>query len=204
MKITLIALAVFALLCWRFPLFRIVPLAKAQAGQPAAFDAAKAAADFWSGKLLPAAQRAVEVNELLAALANDPAAARRQHGRTLGLGSPTLFLTRGSGKITTVSDESLVIALDHSGMRVTLQIGPLFGNAVRDCTGLLDVSAYPNSQDFNELATQLNGLVETKVVATARPVAVVGKAVRFAGCFELDEDARPEAPAIIPVTIEWP
>lgn len=199
------ALAVAALVCWRFPLFRIISLRQAeQAQKVGTFDAAKVAENFWHTKLMPATERAVELKILLAALAKDPDAARKQHGRTLGIGGATMFLARGSGKITSVSEDSLVLSLHDSGASVTLNLGLLFGNTVRDASGLLDVSAYPDSQEFNALSTQLNAFVESKVAPALKQAAAVGKSLRFAGCFELDGEAKLDALIIIPLKVEWP
>ena len=204
-KVELLALALAGLACWRFPLFHIVPLKRAEQERTAGvLDAAKVAMEFWEAKLLPGAERAVDVKELLTSLANDPAAARKQHGRTLGIGGATLFLVRGSGKVKAVEGEAIIVALDGTDAKVSLSTGLLFGNAVRDATGLLDVSAYPNSQDFNDLSTQLNRIVETKVAPALRAKAAVGKAIRFAGCAELEEDAKPDVMPVIPINVEWP
>jgi len=204
-KVELLVVAVAGLVCWRFPLFHIVPLRQAQMEQQASvFDAAKVAADWWNAKLLPATVHAVELQELLAALAKDPAGARKQYGRTLGLGGATLFSVGGSGKVAALEEEAVVVSLDGSDAKVTLTTGLLFGNTVRDASGLLDVSAYPNSQDFNDLSTQLNTIVETKVAPALKQAAAVGKAIRFTGCFELEDDAKPDALALIPIKVEWP
>lgn len=198
-------LVLTGVLCWLFPLFHIIPLKQAQQEQKAGvFDAVKAAAEFWEAKLLPGTERAVEVKELLAALAKNPATARKQHGRTLGIGGATMFLVRGSGKVAEVGDDAIVVALDGTDAKVSLSVGLLFGNTVRDASGLLDVSAFPNSQEFNDLSTQLNGIVETKVAPALRAKAAVGKAIRFAGCAELEEDVKPDLLAVIPIKVEWP
>ena len=198
-------LAVAALAVWRFPLFHIVPLEKAGAPQPAArFDAAKVAAEFWEKKLPSAVDRAPELSALLAALAKDSAAARQQYGRALGIGGATLFLARGTGRVTALEDDAVVVTSDRPGPPVKLATGLIFGNTVRDVTGLFDVSAYPDSQDFNELSTQLNALVEGKVASALKRAATVGKAIQFAGCFELEEGAQLEALAVIPLRIGWP
>ena len=199
------ALVLAGVSCWRFPLFHIIPLKQAQQEQKAGvFDAAKAAAEFWEAKLLPGTSRAVEVKELLAALATDPVAARKQHGRTLGIGGATMFLVRGSGKVAEVGDDAIVVALDGKDAKVSLSVGLLFGNTVRDASGLLDVSAFPNSQEFNDLSTQLNGIVETKVAPAVKEKAAVGKAIRFSGCAELEEDSKPDVLPVIPIKVEWP
>ena len=199
------ALVLAGVLCWRFPLFHIIALKQAQQEQKAGvFDAAKAAAEFWEAKLLPGTDRAVDLKQLLAALATDPVAARKQHGCTLGIGGATMFLVRGSGKVAEVGDDAIVVALDGKDAKVSLSVGLLFGNTVRDASGLLDVSAFPNSQEFNDLSTQLNGIVEAKVAPALREKAAVGKAIRFAGCAELEEDSKPDVLPVIPIKVEWP
>lgn len=200
------ALLGVALLCWRFPLFRVVPLESARERsqrQAVAFDAAKVAAAFFAEKLLPATDHASDAKEVLAALAKDATAARKQYGRTFGLSSTTLFFVRGTGHVTAVGANAVALTLDGTDTKVSLATGMLFGDAVRDATGLLDINSYPNSQDFNDIAAQLNSLVENQVVPPLRHMAAVGKALRFAGCFELEENARPEVWSVIPVRIEW-
>lgn len=205
---TLLIAAVVALmgvLCWRFPLFHIVSLKQAQQEEKAGvFDAVKSASEFWEAKLLPGTERAVEMKELMGALSKAPVAARKQHGRTLGIGGATMFLVRGSGKIVEVGDDAIVVALDGTDAKVSLSVGLLFGNTVRDASGLLDVSTYPNSQEFNDLSTQLNSIVETKIVPALKEKAAVGKTIRFAGCAELEEDAKPDVLPVIPIKVEWP
>ena len=199
------ALAAAALAGWRFPLFRIVPLQQVRETQQAArFDAARVAAEFWERKLPTAVTRAPELSVLLTALAKDSAAARQQYGRTLGIGGATLFLVRGSGRVVALEDDAVIVDCGRPGPPVKLATGLIFGNTVRDVTGQLDVSLYPNSQDFNELSTQLNALVEAKVVAALKRLAAVGKTIQFAGCRELEEGAQPEALAVIPLQIDWP
>ena len=103
-----------------------------------------------------------------------------------------------------IGDDSIVVALDGTEAKVSLSVGLLFGNTVRDASGLLDVSAFPNSQEFNDLSTQLNGIVETRVAPALRDKAAVGKAIRFAGCAELEEDAKSDVLPVIPIKVEWP
>lgn len=82
---------------------------------------------------------------------------RPQSGRTLGLSSSTLFFLRGSGHVVSVSKKGVAFALKDGGdtADILLPTGLLFGNAVRDGTGLLDASAFPNSQNCNDLSTEL-------------------------------------------------
>jgi len=201
----LAAVLLFAALCWLFPPFHVVPLQQARQ-QQAAFDAAAFATVFWEKQLLPASERATPVSEFLAMLARDPDAARKRFGRSPGLSSAVYFFVKGSGQVVDIEKETVQIALDASEAkaRIGLSTGLLFGNTVRDGCGLLNVSDFPNSQDFNDLSTELNRLAETRVFPELRQRAVIGKPVRFTGCIELTEGPPPNLVAIIPIKIEWP
>ncbi len=203
----LVGLAIVGGLCWLWPPFRIVPPGQAQQKQRrGAFDARAVAGAFWEQKLLPAAGRAVPLADLLTALARDPAAARRRFGRALGLSSTTCFFVQGSGRVAAVENESIGIALEDvpAGTAVRLMTGLLFGNTVRDASGLLDVNDFPNSQDFNAISAELNHLVETQVLPALRNRAAIGRTIRFVGCIELDEGQVPKTLQVIPVKVEWP
>lgn len=189
---------VLATLGWFFPLFRIVPLREpgARTGVSAhtesrsvAFDPTAAAAQVWNTDLRPAADRAPALADLAPLLRQDPAAARRQFGRSSGLGA-TYFFVRGSGTVVARERSQLHLALDGAeGTVVALRLGPLFGNTLRDGSGLLDVNAYPGLQEFNALAAALNALAETEVLPALRDRAQPGTRVRFAGCAEAPDTA---------------
>ena len=196
-----------AALCWIFPPFYVVPLQQSRKQrQEAAFDAAAFAAIFWEKQLLPAASKATSATEVLSVLARDPNAARKGFGRAPGLISAVYFFVKGSGQITAVEKDSIRIALDgpEPKFQVVLLTGLLFGNTVRDTCGLLNVSDFPNSQNFNDLSSELNRLVETRILPDLRQHAAVGKSIRFTGCVELPEGPPPNVVEIVPVKIEWP
>ena len=81
--------------------------------------------------------------------------------------------------------------------------GLVFGNAVRDGTGLLNVNDYPNSQDFNDISAELNKLIETRVQPKLRERAKVGATIRFTGCAEVsDESTDLHLLKLIPIQAE--
>jgi predicted lipoprotein len=184
-----------------------MPLGQAQQKQlRGAFDAPAVARAFWDQKLLPATARAVPIDELLSVLAQDPTMARQRFGRALGLSSTICFFVQGSGRIAAMDKDGINVALEDvpAGTGVRLSTGLLFGNTVRDATGLLDVNEFPNSQDFNAVSAELNRLVETLVLPALRSHAATAKTIRFAGCIELEEGPAPKTLQVIPVKVEWP
>ena len=177
---------------WFFPLFHVVPL-KGSGGTVAGgrgvaeFDAVTAAARIWNGELRTAATRAVELKQIASLLRMDLALARKQHAKASGLGT-AYFLVRGSGKVINRDRSTVRIAVDGAEQTiVSLRIGPVFGNTVRDGCGVLDVNAFPGLQAFNALAAELNALVEKNVLPVLRDRAAVGATVSFVGGAEVPE-----------------
>ena len=209
MKRAVLAVVALGLLAgvFRFvPLFHLVPLKQEQGRQAAAeFNATNFATAFWNDKLLKSLERAADAGQVLAALAADPQKARTQFGRTLGISSSTLFFLRGTGRIVGVTKKGVALTLKDDGdtADILLPTGLLFGNTVRDGTGLLDASAFPNSQNFNDLSTELNRIVETTLLPKLREQAKVGMNISFVGCAEVaEEDADVKPLKVIPVSVK--
>lgn len=201
-----LTLAVVVLLCL-FPPFHVVSRQPALSAAPtggAAFDPVAFVARFWSEQLQPAAGRAAALAPILAELRRDPAAAVQQHARSADLGGTAYFFSRGSGRVTAVEKSQVVVAVDGAeGGTIAIRTGPIFGNAVRDGCGLLEVNRVPGLAEFNAVSAELNRLVEERVLPPLRHAAKVGGRITFAGCA-----AAPDGPgagallAFIPVQAE--
>jgi len=172
-----------------FPLFHLVPLrAPGAALVGGAVELPVFAAKFWAEQLQPACRRATEATTLVAALRRDPAAAIEAHAHKVGLGGTAYFFVRGEGRVVARDKNVVRLALgDSDEAVVALQTGRIFGNAVRDGTGLLDVNRFPSLEEFNALAAELNHLVEARVLPVLRDRAPIGARVAFAGCAEAAE-----------------
>jgi predicted lipoprotein len=199
-----VPLLLAAALFW-FPPFRIVPLKPhGEPSGPAEFNATNFASAFWNQQLLKSLDRAADASQVLAALAADSQKARTQYGRKLGVSSSTLYFLHGTGHIVEIKKNGITVALKDGSdtADILLPTGLLFGNAVRDGTGLLDASSFPNSQNFNDLSTELNQIVETTVLPGLRDQAKVGAKITFTGCTEVDdEDSDPEPLKLVPVAV---
>src|SRR5690349_4399727 len=158
----LIAIVAIAFVCWRFPAFHIVPLKQIAAGKDAeTFDAKRFAETFWMNQLPGSLEKAVKSEVLLPAIQSDAASAKKRFGRTVGLSEGYFYFVSGNGRVTAASDDevSLAMAEGKTNVEISLQTGLIFGNALRDGTGLLNAGDYPNSQDFNDISTALNHIV---------------------------------------------
>lgn len=204
--------AVLVVLVWVMPLVRIVPLeATRQQSAVAVFDPAARAMEFWTGPLQAAAADAVDAAELLAALGDDPAAAAARYGHRLGLATTSSYLVAGEGTIVAADARSVAISLDDeqqdhgNDAEVVIEFGPVFGNAIRDGSGQLDVSDFPNAQDFNALSAEINRRVEDEVLPVLAAGAETGRVVRFAGGAEVaDAAGAPAVLRVVPFKVEFP
>ena len=198
-----IAILIAAVVCWLFPLFHVVTLKTATAEKVAAtFNATQFAEAFWTNQLLASSDKVVKAEALLATLQSDPAAAKKKFSRSVGLSEGYFYFVSGSGRVVAVSDDevSLAVTDGSTNAEVSLETGLLFGNAIRDGTGLLNASDYPNSQDFNDISAALNHLVETSVLPKLREQAKVGAKISFAGCAEVDDESTDLKPLkIVPI-----
>jgi predicted lipoprotein len=198
--------AAAALVAWFFPLFHVVPVEQAAANAAQQkFNAAKFAESFWNERLVPALDKAVDVETLLKALRENPAEARKRYGRSLGVSRQTVYLVQAHGTVVTVDKKAIGVALAQNAAEadIALQLGPLFGNAIRDVTGFIRPGDFPNSQHFNDLAAELNRLAEMKVMTPLAADAKVGRPIQVIGCVELADDEEAGKPlSIIPLSIK--
>lgn len=202
----LIALLLGVGLCCLFPPFRLHSLKavrEAQVGKQ--FNAAEFVGRFWGEKLLPATEKAVDATQVITAVASNPAKVREQFGRTVGVSSSYFLFVRGAGRVVSASDDSIGLALKFEGdtAEIVVPLGLVFGNAVRDGTGLLDSSSYPNAQEFNDISAALNSMVETNVMPQLQQMAKVGKRIQFAGCVEVaDEETDLKPLKLVPIAVK--
>jgi predicted lipoprotein len=198
-----VLIAVIACICWLFPLFHIVPLKAAKAEKAAAeFNPTQFAEKFWTNQLLPSLSQTIKADVLLAAIQSDPPAAKKRFSRTIGLSGTYYYFLSGSGRVVSVSDDEISLAITPGGTNaeISVQCGLIFGDAVRDGTGLLNESAFSNSQDFNDISAALDHIVETRVLPELRQQAKVGALISFAGCAEVDDETLDLHPLkVIPI-----
>jgi len=192
-------------LFWFFPLFHVVHTNSGGVVEhKSAFNPADFANRYWNERLIASLSKAPDAATVLKAFRANPETARAKFGRTVGVSSTTLVVVRGNGTIMTVDKKGVGVALerDAKGPDIVLQIGLLFGNAVRDATGLLDAGDFSDSRQFNEISTELNRIIETRVIPTLKEKSVTGRQISFAGCAEIQDESEIIRPlTIIPLVV---
>jgi predicted lipoprotein len=198
-----IAVAVIVLVV--FPPFHIRPLQPAgiaPTAPPGALDVPRFAEQFWTEKLASPAAQPVDARVLVAALRENPAEAANKYGHRAGIGGKAFFYVSGEGQVSAVDRTGVRLnALAPGSTQLVLITGPIFGNALRDATGLLDIKDF-NSFDFNALSAELNRLAESRAQPALRRGLTVGSTISFIAAGEFD-DASGEEPVLklVPIRV---
>lgn len=194
----LLYVAVIALLAYNSVYFK--KLDEVKAGSMA-FDAAGYAQDFWEKKLMPGLSKAVDLNALTALLKTDKEKAFSEHSHALGIGNIRYFLVKGEGIVNEVGENE--VKLEAGGSEVRIATEYIFGNAVRDVSGAIDINAFTNSMDFNNVSAEINKLIREKVVRPFKSKVKKGDRVVFHGAIELNrEHLQVNDIEIIPVSLQ--
>jgi predicted lipoprotein len=194
-------LGTLALLLLVFFSFDIRKLDAYRALQPVmAFDAVAYAREVWDRKLPGVVSEAPDIGSVLSMLDSAPERAFKEMGRQLGISRTWYFMATGTGTVDSVGEENLWVTL-VSGERVALATSFIFGNTVRDGSGVVDIDDFVNMTDFNNVSVAINQLVKEEVAKAILKKAGPGVSVEFAGAFEISEDnIELNAVRVIPVT----
>ncbi len=160
------------------------------------FSAAEYARDFWDNQLFSVLDKAVDVTELIELFNTNMSEAIRRYGKAPGVSRSYAYLIRGNGKILTIGEDFLEVSIREPQTNPDIKIMSGFyipGNAVRDASGLIDVSEFSDTMKFNEIGGEINKIVVKEVI---RPFMEekpkVGKTIRFFGAAQVAQDATEE------------
>lgn len=153
------------------------------------FNATTYAETFWETKLLPNLDKAIELYQLKAMLSNDAEKTFDNYSHALGIGNLRYFLVKGKGIIETIHDDDVTIVLqDENKQRIRLATEFIFGNAVRDATGLININEFNNTMDFNNVSAELNKIIRERVLPPFKKNVKAGSVVEFTGAIELNKE----------------
>jgi len=160
------------------------------------FNAAQYARDFWDNQLFGVLDKALDVKELIELFNTNMNEAIRRYGKAPGVSRSYAYLIRGHGKILTIAEDFLEVSIRDPQTNPDIKIVSGFyipGNAVRDASGLIDVSEFSETMKFNEISGEINKILVNEVI---RPFLEekpkVGKSVKFFGAAQVAQDATEE------------
>jgi predicted lipoprotein len=161
-----------------------------------AFNAAEYARDFWDNQLFTVLDRAVDVKELIELFNTNMTEAVRKYGKAPGVSRVYAYLLRGEGKILKTGENCLEVSVREPRANPDVLIATglyIPGNAVRDASGLIDVSEFSDTMKFNEISGEINKIVVREVIRPLRDkYPRAGMTIRFFGAAQVAQDAAEE------------
>jgi predicted lipoprotein len=162
-------------------------LMTARAKSDSEFDAAAYVDKIWDSKALPEFKsKAVDLDTVLQAVAQDPDKAGKTYGQRAGEGNPWTYEIKGQGKIVAVDTASRhgIVTVEtetkNGPRKVDLQIGPVvFGTAVRDALPFIHFGDFVNQIQYAQVSRVLNDRAVKNVRESFDPKDALGKTVVF-------------------------
>src|SRR6056297_3178897 len=165
------------------------------------FDAEAYINNIWENKMPVIARQAPEISVVLDLLDNNPDKAFSEYGNKLGISETWYFMVKGQGVLGEEDAEAVWIKLADN-RRIRLATAFIFGNAVREGSGVVNINNFVNMTDFNNVSIALNKKVKTEVIPVLKNSLIAGQQISFAGAFEFSEDTGSLSDIrIIPVSV---
>lgn len=173
---------------------------------PAAqFDAVSYSKKLWEEKLPAKLDSAIELSVLMNQIKNNPADAFAKYSNAMGIGNYRYSLVKLSGRVEKINPDDIIIwaTIGDSAMNVLLATEYVYGNAVRDASGLLDIRDFSNTADLNNVSEELNKIVRSTVLPSFKQQVKVGDFVEVTGAVEFNQaHINFNLPEVIPVRVK--
>ena len=97
-------------------------------------------------------------------------------------------MVKGRGLITSINENDVSVSADSGKQNITIATEYIFGNAVRDATGLININEFNNTMDFNNVSAEINKIIREKVLPSFKSNAKKGSRIKFVGAIELNKE----------------
>lgn len=184
----IILIAVAGLLGFKSVYFRKLSVLQKEKQQ--SFDAVAFAKKLWDKQLPAKMDSAVRLADFMQAVAANQQVAFTKYTNALGIGNYRYALIRVEGQVSKVNEDDLVLQISagDSSLTATLATEYIYGNAIRDASGLVDVKDYPNSAELNSISEGLNKIVRTTLLPAFRQQVKTGDKVAVVAAVEFNQE----------------
>lgn len=155
-------------------------------GAAKAFNARAYANNYFYKQLPAAVAKAPDIDTLIAMIKTDTAAAFKTYGHTLAIGATRYFLIRGKGVIVNGGEDGVKVSTT-GGNPILLATEYVYGNALRDASGLVDINKFSSTMDLNNIAAEIDKIVRVKILPAAKPWLKKGSTIQFTGAVGLNQ-----------------
>ncbi|MEZ4883987.1 MAG: DUF2291 domain-containing protein [Chitinophagales bacterium] len=170
-------------------------------GKEVKFDAKSYVEGIWVKDLLSVYNSSTDITTLINQLQKDPNTTFKQEAQALGIGNIGYFKVKGEGTVLEVNENNVLLQVGELPVEIETEF--IFGNAVRDASGLIKINDYDQTSDFNSISESINDKIRQKIIPDFRAKVKKGNTVKFEGALELNKaHLNLNKPEIIPVSIQ--
>lgn len=149
------------------------------------FDSKAYARNYFDTKLQPSVDSALELGQLLNLLKVNQAETFSKYSHALGMGNIKYFLIKDEGQVIAVNENEVSVMVQKDTVRIATEF--IFGNAVRDAAGGIDINEFKNTIDFNNVSSEINKIIRAEVLPSFKASVKKGDRIQFAGAIELNQ-----------------
>lgn len=139
--------------------------------------------------------KAIDLQVLLSEVRSNKDQAFEQYGNRLGIGNSAYFMVKCVGVIAEKTTAQIRLNSEINS-EVLINTQHIFGNALRDASGLVKLTDFKTNAEFNKVSEALNALIRKQVMPPVLEQLQVGDTIQVEGALKLSKKA-PENPGII-------
>lgn len=164
--------------------------------QRAQFNPSEYARDFWDNRLSQVLDQAVDVSELIELFNTNMPEAIERYGKAPGVSRVYAYLLEGEGRIVNIGEDFIDVSISQPWLTADVRIITGYyvsGNAVRDASGLVDVSLFSDTMKFNQISSEINKIVVQEVITPfLESNPAIDHKLIFLGATQVAQDATEE------------
>ncbi|MFA9188264.1 DUF2291 domain-containing protein [Flavobacterium sp. FBOR7N2.3] len=128
----------------------------------------------------------ISLEALIGLVKSNSETAFKKHGNRLGIGNSAYFMIQSTGKIIAIKDGLYTIADEKNGI-VYIDTKYIFGNAIRDASGLVKLTDFKTNSEFNKVSESLNDIIRNEVIPKEIKSVKIGDSISFTGAIKLSK-----------------
>lgn len=128
----------------------------------------------------------ITLSDLTSLMQSNPETTFEKYGNRLGIGNSAYFMIQSTGKIIAIKDGLYTIADEKNGI-VYMDTKYIFGNAIRDASGLVKLTDFKTNAQFNKVSESLNDIIRNDVIPKEISKVKLGDSISFSGAIKLNK-----------------
>ena len=147
---------------------------------------------------------AIKADQFLESLKQDLGQFTAEKGRKLGISNDYYFIVEGNAKVLGIEEENVRISLDvENAAELRLATEFIFGNTIREASGMANIGDFQNTMDFNNISVAVNERVRSDIIPPFLSEVKEGDDIYFKGAVKVNtKKPNLENLRIVPLILE--